>query len=68
MKLLGGLLTDHRPDDFIPQGVWPFSRSLLLYVLAVLPGEVQIELSSRVLEDFFSKFGNHIAQELLLLI
>jgi len=68
VRTFDNLLTDHRPDDFIPQGVWPFSRSLLLYVLAVLPGEVQIELSSRVLEDFFSKFGNHIAQELLLLI
>ena len=68
VRTFDNLLTDHRPDDFIPQGVWSFSRSLLLYVLAVLPGEVQIELSPRVLEDFFSKFGNHIAQQLLLLI
>ena len=68
VKSFDNLLTDHRPDDFIPQGVWPFSRSLLLYVLAVLPGEVQIELSSRVLEDLCSKFGKHIAQELLFLI
>jgi hypothetical protein len=68
VRTFDNLPTDHRPDDFIPQGVWPFSRSLLLYVLAVLPGEVQIELSSRVLEDFFSKFGKYIAQESLLVL
>ncbi len=40
VRSFDNLLTDHRPYDFIPQGVWPFSRSLFLYVLAVLPGEV----------------------------
>jgi hypothetical protein len=40
VRSFDNLLTDHRPYDFIPQGVWPFSHSLLLYVLAVLPGEV----------------------------
>jgi hypothetical protein len=40
VRSFDNLLTDHRPYDFIPQGVWPFSRSLFLYVLAVVPGEV----------------------------
>jgi hypothetical protein len=33
----------------------------------MFPGEVQIEFSPWAFEDFFSKIGEYIAQELLLL-
>jgi hypothetical protein len=34
----------------------------------MFPGEVEIQLSPRVFEDFIPKFGKDIAQKLLLLI
>jgi hypothetical protein len=68
VKILYGLLTDHRPYDLVPNGVCPFSLGLLLYFLTMFPGEVEIELSPGVLEDFFSKFDKDITQKSLLLL
>jgi hypothetical protein len=68
MRSLDDLLTDHGPHDLVPYGVRSSPLSLPLYLLAVFPGEVQIDLSPRVLEDFLPKFGENIAQKLLLFL
>ena len=68
MRSLDDLLADHGPHDLVPYGVCLSPLSLPLYLLAVFPGEVQIDLSAGIFEDLLPKFGENIAQKLLFLL